>query len=81
VKIGIALSIITLALAGLTQGAMLLNSKVGFGEIAASTRTYLLVNTAAQFVLLASNLLLLVNFWRSALSCCGAASNAEGSAS
>lgn len=81
VKVGVALSIVALAVAGLAQGSMLLNPKVAFVEIASGVRTYLLVNTAAQLVLLASNLLLLVNFWRSACTCCGSASKAEGSVS
>jgi cytochrome c oxidase cbb3-type subunit 1 len=70
VRLGVALSVLALGAAGISQGSMLLNAKTGFGEIAAGVRTSLLLNTAAQFVLLASNLLLLVNFWRSTCSCC-----------
>jgi len=85
VRVGVALSVLALAAAGLSQGGMLLEAKTGFGEIAAGVRTPLLLNTAAQFVLLASNLLLLVNFWRSTCACCAGSDDgvavAGGSAS
>jgi len=56
--------------AGISQGAVMLEPKTGFGEIASGVRPYLLVNTGAQLVLLAANLLLAVNFLRSLCSCC-----------
>ena len=66
---GLLLSIAALTLAGLTQGGGLLDAKVPFGEIFGHVRMPLLLNSAAQFVLLSGNLLLLVNFCRSACVC------------
>ncbi|MCE2860988.1 MAG: cbb3-type cytochrome c oxidase subunit I [Opitutaceae bacterium] len=68
--IGVVLSVVALGWAGISQGAVMLEPKTGFGEIASGVRPYLLVNTGAQLVLLASNLLLAVNFLRSLCSCC-----------
>jgi cytochrome c oxidase cbb3-type subunit 1 len=65
--LGVVLLIVALFAAGNVQGAALADAKVGFGEIAAQLKFWLLVRTAAEFILLAGNLLLLVNF---ALSTC-----------
>jgi cbb3-type cytochrome oxidase subunit 1 len=84
-RIGVVLSVVALGWAGISQGAMLLEPKTGFGEIASSVRSYLLINTGAQLLLLASNLLLAINFLRSVCSCCQNSSVStalpEGSAS
>jgi cytochrome c oxidase cbb3-type subunit 1 len=66
---GVALLVVSLLAAGWTQGHDLLNAKTSFAEIAAHTRTWLLVSTAAQGVLLLGNLLLLVNLIKTACSC------------
>lgn len=78
VRLGAALAVVALAWAGISQGGMLLEPKAGFADIAVGVRTPLLLNTAAQLILLGSNLLLLVNFLRSSFTCCQA--SAEGSA-
>jgi cytochrome c oxidase cbb3-type subunit 1 len=69
IMIGIAGSVIALLAAGLTQGQLLLDPKVGFAEIFQQLRLPLLINTAAQFTMLAANLLLVVNFFRTVLVC------------
>jgi len=70
---GVALLVIALGAAGLKQSAGLLTSSGGLGALLVEIRGSLLVATAAHCVLLAANLLLLVNFVRSAVSsleCC-----------
>ncbi len=68
VTAGIVISLVALAFAGNAQGEGLLNDKAGFGDILVKMRGALLANTAAQAMLLVANLMLLVNFLRSA--CC-----------
>jgi len=63
---GVLLSIVTLAYAGFSQGAGLLDDKTTFAGIFGSIRMTLLVNSAAQLLLVTGNLLLLVNLIRSA---------------
>lgn len=63
---GVALSIVTFIVAGLTQGDDLLDPKVGLAHIFTSVRLPLLINSGAQILLLGGNLLLLVNFVRTA---------------
>jgi cytochrome c oxidase cbb3-type subunit 1 len=63
---GVVLSIVTLAVAGLTQGNDLLDPKVNHAHIFSSVRLSLLMNTGAQIILLAANLLLFLNFVRTA---------------
>ena len=70
VMLGVVVSVGALTVAGITQGGLLLNAKVTFAEIFDQVRVALLINTAAQFVLLGANLLLLVNFFRTAWVCC-----------
>ena len=70
VTLGILLLVVSLAGAGWTQGHDLNDAKVSFADIAVHTRPWLLAATAAQVLLLAGNLILLVNFGRSALACC-----------
>ena len=53
---------ISLGVAGWTQGQALLKPAVTFAEIAAATRPWLLLATAAYAVLLVGNLMLVVNF-------------------
>lgn len=65
VMLGVVVLVLTLGIAGWVQGAALLNPKVPFAEIVANAKLPLLVISAAQFVLLAANLLLLVNFLQS----------------
>lgn len=62
VMLGVLVLVITLAVAGWTQGAALLNPKVTIADIFDRVRLALLIASAAQLVLLAANLLLLVNF-------------------
>ncbi len=69
VKLGVLISVGALVVAGLTQGGLLLDAKVTFPEIFDQVSVALLINTAAQFVLLGANLLLLVNFARTACVC------------
>lgn len=73
---GIVVLVLSLAVAGYVQsGALLDASKPSFAAILERVRTPLLLATAAQAVLLAANLLLLVNFLKTAwVSCCRAAS-------
>jgi cytochrome c oxidase cbb3-type subunit I len=61
---GVALSIVTLTVAGLTQGDDLLDPKVSLAHIFSSIRLSLLMNSGAQILLLGANLLLLANFVR-----------------
>lgn len=69
VSVGLTLLVLALAYGGLTQGAALLDAKVSSATILGQIRLPLLLATAGQVLLLASNLLLLVNFWRSACAC------------
>jgi hypothetical protein len=57
-----------LAVAGWTQGNDLNDPKVPFADIAAHTRTPLLLATVAHAILLLGNLVLVLNFLRTA--CC-----------
>lgn len=68
VMAGVIGSVAALMWAGTTQSELLSNAKIPLGEILMQVRLPLLVNTAAQLVLLGANLLLLVNFVRTA--CC-----------
>jgi cytochrome c oxidase cbb3-type subunit 1 len=63
---GVGLSIVALTYAGFTQGAGLLDEKTSFATIFGHIRMTLLVNTAAQLLLVTGNVLLLVNLIRSA---------------
>ena len=60
--LGVLLLVISLGVAGWTQGQALLKPAVTFPEIAAATRPWLLLATAAYAVLLVGNLMLVVNF-------------------
>jgi cytochrome c oxidase cbb3-type subunit 1 len=76
--VGVALLVVSLAAAGWIQGHALNNAKTSFGAIADSTRSWLLGATAAQGILLLGNILLLVNFARSAVAaCCSSPAPAE----
>ena len=68
--LGVVLLVASLAGAGWIQGRDLANAKVTFAELAAHTRTWLLLATVAQALLLVGNLLLLVNFFASSCACC-----------
>jgi hypothetical protein len=63
---GVLLLVVTLAVAGGSQSADLLDPKIGVGDIFGRIRLSLLISTGAQIVLLTANLLLLVNFCRTA---------------
>ena len=65
--LGVLMLVISLGAAGWIQGQALLNPAVKFADIAAATRPWLVVASAAQLVLLAGNLMLLVNFLQSLL--------------
>jgi len=69
VMTGVVGSVAALMWAGTMQSELLADAKVPAGEIFAQIRFPLLFNTAAQFVLLGANLLLLVNFVRTACPC------------
>lgn len=69
VMLGIILSVVALAAAGWTQAADLANAKVNPADIFGNVRVSLLVNSGAQLILLGANLLLLVNFCRTACVC------------
>ena len=77
VMIGVTVSVLVLAYAGWAQGGALLDEKVALADIFQRLRGPLLVNTAAQAVLLAANLLLVVNFCRTACCCQPAAASAQ----
>jgi cytochrome c oxidase cbb3-type subunit 1 len=78
--VGVALLVVSLLAAGWTQGHELLNAKISFADIAAHTRTWLLVATAAQGILLLGNLLFFVNLLQTGYACFFPASaNAETS--
>ena len=62
---GVVLSLVTLTVAGLTQGDDLLDAKVSLAHIFSSIRLSLLMNSGAQILLLGANLMLLANFVRS----------------
>jgi cytochrome c oxidase cbb3-type subunit I len=68
VMVGVLVSVLALAAAGWSQASALLDPQVPFADIFTRVRTPLLINTAAQFVLLGANLLLAVNFFRTACS-------------
>jgi len=77
VSFGVVLLVATLAVAGWTQGSDLLDPKLPLGEIFNSLRVPLMIGTAAQIALVAANLLLVVNFFRSACVCCADATPSE----
>jgi cbb3-type cytochrome oxidase subunit 1 len=64
--LGLALLVVGLAAAGLVQGRDLNDAQVSFATIAADTQSGLLAATAGQALLLLGNLLLLVNFLKTA---------------
>jgi cytochrome c oxidase cbb3-type subunit 1 len=66
VVLGVLLSVGALAAAGSTQGGELLDARISMATIFSHIRVPLLLNTGAHMILLAANLLLLVNFLRTA---------------
>lgn len=66
VMTGVVVAVAALMVAGSTQSELLLKPAVTFASIFSQVRFALLMNTAAQFLLLGANLLLLVNFARTA---------------
>jgi cytochrome c oxidase cbb3-type subunit 1 len=62
--LGLALLIVSLAVAGLVQGAALNDAAVPFADIAGRTHPWLLAATAAEGLILLGNLLLAANFAR-----------------
>jgi len=64
---GIAVRVIALGAAGIVQGNGLNDPSVTFAQIAERTHPWLYLASAAEAVLLLGNLLLLVNFFKSAL--------------
>jgi cytochrome c oxidase cbb3-type subunit 1 len=69
--VGVALLAVSLGAAGLIQGAALNEPAVPFAEIAERTRTWLLVATAADSLILFGNLLLAANFIQTVACRCG----------
>lgn len=74
---GVGLLVLSLAAAGWTQGHELHESKASFAEIASHTKGWLTGAIVAQVLLLLGNLLLLVNFARSACRACCSSSPSE----
>jgi cytochrome c oxidase cbb3-type subunit I len=70
VILGVVLSVVTFAVAGWSQADDLLNPKMAVGQVFEQMRLALLINSGAQIILLVANLLLLVNFLRTACTCC-----------
>jgi len=62
VTIGVIVLVVTLAVAGWSEGADLLNAQTPFADIVDHAKLPLLIHSGAQFVLLLGNLLLLANF-------------------
>ncbi len=62
VSLGIVALVVTLAVAGWTQGSDLLDAKLAFGDIIGRAKLTLLITSGAQIALLCANVLLLVNF-------------------
>ncbi len=75
--IGVVLLVLSLAAAGWSQGHGLHESKESFAEIASHTKGGLMGATVAQVVLLLANLLLFVNFARTACSSYCSSSQSE----
>jgi cytochrome c oxidase cbb3-type subunit 1 len=69
VMAGVVVSVVTLSVAGWTQGADLLDPKLSFADIFGHVKLTLLISTGAQLLLLGANLLLVVNFLRTACPC------------
>jgi cytochrome c oxidase cbb3-type subunit I len=69
VKVGVVASVVTLFVAGWTQGANLLDPKIPMSAVFGGVKLSLLMNSGAQLILLGANLLLLVNFCRTACVC------------
>jgi cytochrome c oxidase cbb3-type subunit 1 len=69
VMAGVVGSVVALMVAGSTQSELLLKPAITFAEIFLQVRVALLINTAAQLVLLGASLLLLVNFLRTVCVC------------
>lgn len=69
VMLGVVGSVAALAMAGGVQSSMVADAKSAFPEILLQMRTPLLLHSAAQLLLLAASLLLLVNFCRTACPC------------
>jgi cytochrome c oxidase cbb3-type subunit 1 len=65
VTVGVLLLVVTLAVAGWSQGTDLLNAKTPFSDIIDHAKLPLLILSGAQLVLLGANILLLVNFLQS----------------
>ncbi len=65
-KVGIVVTVVSLAAGGWTQGSDLLNAKTSFADILGHLNLYLLGAIVGQAVLLLANLLFLVNFFKSA---------------
>jgi cytochrome c oxidase cbb3-type subunit I len=69
VMFGVVASVLTLFVAGWTQGASLLNAKVPMSAVFGDVKLSLLINSGTQIILIGANLLLLVNFCRTACVC------------
>lgn len=72
VMAGVVIAVVGLMAAGWVQSGLLLDGRTPLAEIAARIRIPLLVAIAGQALLLVSNLVLFVNFCRSACACCRA---------
>jgi cytochrome c oxidase cbb3-type subunit 1 len=78
VKGGLLILLASLVVGGWTQAVDLLNAKTPFSDILGHLNLCLLAATAGQLVLLAANLLLLVNFFQTVRLGCCASSAAAG---
>jgi cytochrome c oxidase cbb3-type subunit 1 len=77
--VGVATLAVSLGAAGLIQGSALNDAAVPFAGIAERTRTWLLVATAAEGLILFGNLLLAANFVRTVACRCGDVQEAPAS--
>jgi cytochrome c oxidase cbb3-type subunit 1 len=77
VTAGIVGLVVTLLVAGWIQGNELLRPKAGMTDIFGRMRLTLMISSGAQLVLLVANLLLFVNFCRSACACVTSKAPAE----
>ncbi len=77
VMVGVLVLVAALAVGGWMQGDDLLDAKISFAQIFEHIRLPLLVATGAQLLLLGANLLLLVNFCKTACVCRATEAQAE----
>ncbi|MDO8543482.1 MAG: cbb3-type cytochrome c oxidase subunit I [Opitutaceae bacterium] len=75
---GVVGAVVSLTVAGWLQGGYLLDGKTPVADILGNIRGPLLIATASQLVMLAANLLLVVNFFQSVCPCRTADASSPG---